>query len=168
MKYNKYLKETVTTSIKFKIKKYIKVCKERGYKDIIYSYKPLDSTFDIYAQKQLEKIPKPVFGKKNKTLVQFINEKMKYPELAFNQNISGTVKLSFIVEKNGKVSHVKVEESVGGGCDQEAIRILKQINWMSGIIDDKAVRSRMQMDITFRLADQESTKYLHNNQNNTM
>jgi len=153
-------------SFKFHIKKYNKAVRERGYDIIDYPLAPVDTGFRIYTLTELEKFPEPVFKYKNQNLANFINQEMEYPEMAYKMNISGTVKVGFVIEKSGNVSHVCIQESVGGGCDQEAIRILKKISWMPGVKNGKAVRARTTMKITFKLNGSDH-KYMPNNQNNS-
>jgi len=157
----------ISLEIRFDIRKYRKACKERGYETIDYN-RPIDTSFKVYPAKYVELIPKPVFDGKEVNLNRFITDQMKYPETAFNQNISGTVKLGYIIEKSGNATHINVLEPVGGGCDQEAIRILKMIKWEPGIKDKKAVRTYMTLDFTFSLAGESDHLYLPNNQNNSM
>ncbi len=156
-----------TLKIKFNINKYRKNCKERGYDQIVYPYQTIDTCFIIYGTACIDQSPTPVFSN-NITLARFITEEMQYPEEAFNRNLSGKVKLSFVVEKSGKVSHIRVASSVGGGCDQEAIRILRLLNWMPGIKNKNAVRTESNLEITFSLENGSDHIYLPNNQNNTL
>jgi protein TonB len=86
-------------------------------------------------------------------LNQYIQSNLNYPEEAFRRSISGTVSLEFVVEKNGLPSNIIVVASVGGGCDQEAIRLLQSIQWMPAIKQDSLVRSKNHLDISFNLGD---------------
>ena len=58
---------------------------------------------------------------------KFIAENLKYPELAYTQNIAGDVELSFIVETSGRISNLEVVNPLGGGCTEEAIHLIKQM-----------------------------------------
>jgi protein TonB len=92
-------------------------------------------------------------------------ENLKYPEEAFRQNISGEVVLSFIVETNGLISHIIPEKPLGGGCTQEAIRIVELLKWMPGIKNNMAVRSKTNMKIIFKLAENQDLRYVPSGQN---
>ena len=155
----------VNYPIKFNIKRYNKQCKKRGYESIDYPYEPVDTTNRVYQKSDLNKSPMVVFDEPGQSLSKFITSNLKYPESAFKQNISGTVKLSFIVEPNGLVSHIMPEEPLGGGCTQEAIRILELLSWMPGIKNNLAVRTMTEMRITFALPDNQDLRYVPSGQN---
>lgn len=145
---------TVDTSafkIDFDIKKYRKLCKDRGYSFIVYPYEPVDTSGVVIWHKKLEFAPYPIFAEKDNNLSKFIAEHLQYPELAIRQNLSGVVKLNFIVEINGRISNMYIEKSLGAGCNEEAIRILRMLKWMPGILHEQAVRTNGSLTITFNL-----------------
>ena len=81
-----------------------------------------------------------------------MGENIKYPEAAKKQGIQGTVYVSFVVEKDGTVSNVKLLKGIGGGCDEESIRIVKGMpKWKPGIQNGKTVRVLFNMPIYFKL-----------------
>jgi TonB family protein len=140
-------------TIDFNIKKYNKHCKQRGYVTTDLPFRPVDSSNFVYEYTGAEKKPYPLFDEKGMTMGAFIARNIKYPESAFRQNLSGKVGLRFVVEPTGRVSNIKVMEPVGGGCTQEAIRLLQMIRWMPGIKNNMAVRTFMNMDIEFKLTE---------------
>jgi len=146
---------TVTSTkhfeIDFNLKKYYRLCKSRGYKLIINPFEPTDTSGKVYWYRNLHSAPYPIFSDKNMTLASFIAGNLEYPEAAIKQNVSGIVKLSFIVETNGKISNILTVNSLGAGCNEEAIRMLYLIKWMPGVYDDKAVRTRTSLSISFNL-----------------
>ncbi len=113
---------------------------------------PRGNSQNIFKFVELEKAPIPIL-KNSMTLHQYIVSNLNYPEEAFSRSISGTVRLEFVVEKNGLASNIIVAESVGGGCDQEAIRLLQGIQWIPAIKRDSLVRSINHLDISFSLGD---------------
>jgi len=137
--------------IDFSIKKYKRLCKTRGYSQILNPYEPVDSSGKIFWYRNLHKAPYPIFADNRQTLSSFIAEHLVYPELAIRQNISGVVTLNFVIETNGRISNLEIQNSVGAGCNEEAIRLLRKIKWMPGLYDDKAVRTRTSMSVTFSL-----------------
>jgi TonB family protein len=151
--------------IKFNIKKYKKHCKKRGFTDIDYPYLPFDSSNTVYSSNDVDKAPKAIFDDPDQYVSKFIMENLKYPEEAFRQNISGEVVLSFIVETNGLISHIIPEKPLGGGCTQEAIRIVELLKWMPGIKNNMAVRSKTNMKIIFKLAENQDLRYVPSGQN---
>ena len=83
---------------------------------------------------------------------RFLNKNLKYPKRAKRMGISGTVFLSFIVDKNGIISDIKVLREVGGGLEEEAIRVLKASpKWNPGLQRGRPVKSRMSIRIAFTL-----------------
>jgi len=140
--------------IKYNIKRYYKICKSRGYKNITYSYQPIDSSNKVYPFIDIDVSPKPIFTSRNYNFSIFIANNLKYPEAAFKQNISGTVKLIFVVEPSGRISNIEVDKTVGGGCTEEAIRVVKLIRWNPGLYKNIAVRTFMCLEITFDIAGQ--------------
>lgn len=138
--------------IKFKIKKYMNFIKSKGPEYFVNPYEPVDSSNSIYRRKDLDQLPKPFFSILDNDFQTFLSNNLEYPEAAFKQNISGTVELRFIIETNGRVSNIQVEKYVGGGCTEEAIRVLKLIKWCPGIKDKLAVRTSMPLQITFDIA----------------
>jgi len=138
--------------IRFKIKKYLKYTKLRGYEYFAYPWKPVDTTNVVYVRKNIDKQPKPQFSAEVLNFPTFLAKNIEYPEAAFKQNVAGTVKLKFVIETSGRVSNILVVNAVGGGCTEEAIRVLKLIKWMPGIKDHYAVRTIMPLEMTFDIA----------------
>jgi TonB family protein len=137
---------------KFDIKKYQNQVKSRGYDQIIYPYTPIDSGYAAFSMLESDVWPKPVYSSKDYNFSNFISNHLTYPEAAFKQNISGTVKLKFVVEPSGRISNILTEQALGGGCTEEAIRVVKLIKWNPGILQNKAVRTWMCLEITFDIA----------------
>lgn len=140
-----------TFSVEFNIKKYNRLCKSRGYKYHLMPFEPVDSSGMVYQYRNLHIAPHPVFTNNSINLAGFIAANLKYPDAAIKQNVSGTVKLGFIVETHGKISNLTVLNSVGAGCNEEAIRLVRLLKWMPGVRDNMAVRTRMSISINFSL-----------------
>ncbi|MCD4773966.1 MAG: energy transducer TonB [Bacteroidales bacterium] len=168
MKFGKFAASREKLLIHFNYKKYNRLCKRRGYNKLKYLYLPIDTCCIVFDKKEINKSPSPIFEKRFYSLDKFINDNIKYPDAAFNQNISGQVILNFIVEPYGQVSHITIEKYLGGGCNEEAIRVLKLLKWNPGLKENKAVRVRMSIKVTFNLPDGSDHRYLPNNQNNTL
>lgn len=83
---------------------------------------------------------------------KFLRKNFKYPRQAKRMGIEGKVLLSFYVDAQGSVSDIKVVRSIGGGCDEEAIRVLKASpRWNPGEQRGKPVKSPMSLFIHFVL-----------------
>lgn len=132
----------------FDPEKYAKICKKRGYTNFKYNaeYK-VDSTQKII--KNPEQIA--IYYKGAYAFEDFIKENLDYPKQAQMANIQGVVNVRFVVEPSGLVTNIGIQRSVGGGCDQEAIRLIELTKWQPAVSNGKWVRSLMVIPIYFRL-----------------
>lgn len=109
-----------------------------------------DSSYQIYELRQLEEASKPYFAD-GSNMANYILKNLEYPEAAKATEVSGTVRLNFVVETDGNVSNITIQNSVGGGCDNEAIRLLQNTHWIPAVKNGKYVRSYNRQDITFSI-----------------
>ena len=94
----------------------------------------------------------PSFPGGEAKLYGYLGNNMKYPPIARDNNIQGRVYVSFVVERNGSITDVKVLRGIGGGCDEEAIRVVKSMpKWSPGKQRGKSVRVRFNLPIVFKL-----------------
>ncbi len=94
----------------------------------------------------------PKFPGGEKARVKYMVENIKYPENARKKGITGTVFVQYVVEKDGSITGVKVLRGIGGGCDEEAMRVIKNMpNWKPGLQRGKPVRTQFNMPISFKL-----------------
>lgn len=85
-------------------------------------------------------------------MYKYLAQNIKYPQLARENNITGKVYVEFVVEKDGSVSNVKVLRDIGGGCGQEAVRVVKTMpKWSPGKQRGKAVRVQYRLPVNFNL-----------------
>lgn len=85
-------------------------------------------------------------------LLNFLGNNIKYPQMAKEAGIEGTVVLSFIVGKKGEIEDVKVLKSLGGGCSAESVRVAKKMpNWTPGKQRGKPVKVKYHLPVKFRL-----------------
>lgn len=95
----------------------------------------------------------PSFPGGDEARIRFLQENIKYPQMARESGIQGTVYVTFVVEKNGAVTDVRVLRGIGGGCDEEAVRVIKAMpKWQPGKQRGKPVRVQFNMPIKFTLA----------------
>lgn len=151
--------------LKYSISKYNTLCKKRGYDNVEYPIKPIDLSGKIYTVQQLDKAPEARIDDKYRNVQDFIMQSMKYPEAATRLSIAGEVELRFVVETSGLPSNIIVLKPVGGGCTEEAIRIVQQIKWIPGITSNKAVRTCYNLKIKFDPADGLENKDIPNQSN---
>ncbi len=96
----------------------------------------------------------PQFVGGDVALYQFLANHIKYPEYALEEGISGKVLTEFVIEKDGSVSNIKVTNGIGGGCDEEAIRVIKLMQglWKPGLENGEPVRVLYHLPIKFTIA----------------
>ncbi|MBK0383047.1 energy transducer TonB [Pedobacter sp. SD-b] len=83
---------------------------------------------------------------------KFLNKNLNYPSMAKDANVTGRVTVSFVVEKNGAITDIKILRGIGAGCDEEAIRVIRKSPlWSAGIQNGRPVRVSYVMPIVFRL-----------------
>lgn len=95
----------------------------------------------------------PSFPGGDEARIRFLQQNIKYPQMARESSIQGTVFVTFVVERDGSVTDVRVLRGIGGGCDEEAIRVIKAMpKWQPGKQRGKPVRVQFNMPIKFTLA----------------
>ncbi|NND94856.1 MAG: energy transducer TonB [Flavobacteriales bacterium] len=94
----------------------------------------------------------PSFPGGEKAMFEYLGKNTKYPTLAKESGIQGMVVLTFVVEKNGEITDVKVLRGIGGGCDEEAIRVVKNMpKWSPGKQRGKPVKVQYNLPYRFIL-----------------
>lgn len=85
-------------------------------------------------------------------LMEYVAKNIKYPQIARETGIQGRVFVGFVVETDGSISNVKLLRGIGGGCDEEAMRVIKSLpKWKPGKQRGKAVRVSYQIPVFFKL-----------------
>jgi TonB family protein len=98
----------------------------------------------------VDEVPQFPGGDEARTL--YIVNSVKYPADALKKGIQGTVYVAFIVEEDGSITNVEVREGIGGGCDEEAMRVISEMpKWIPGKKDGKPVRVQFNIPIKFAL-----------------
>ena len=101
----------------------------------------------------------PQYPGGEKAMMEYVAKNVKYPQEAKDKEIQGRVFVSFVVEKDGSVSTVKVLRGIGGGCDEEAVRVVSSMpKWKPGIKDGKPVRVSYMMPLNFKLTEGQPAK----------
>jgi protein TonB len=94
----------------------------------------------------------PEFPGGEEKLFEYLGKNIKYPSMARENGITGTVYVTFVVEGNGEISDVKKLRGIGGGCDEEAMRVVKAMpSWKAGKQNGKSVRVQYNLPIKFTL-----------------
>ena len=103
----------------------------------------------------------PVFPGGEQAMMKFVAENINYPQEAKDKEIAGRVFVSFVVEKDGSVDEVKVMRGIGGGCDEEVVRVVKAMpKWKPGKQEGKPVRVNYMMPFNFKLDTPQKTNSL--------
>ena len=98
----------------------------------------------------VEEMPEYPGGEKK--LLEYVGKSVKYPQIARESGIQGRVFVNFVIEPDGSVSNVKVLRGIGGGCDEEAMRVIKAMpKWKPGKQRGKAVRVSYTLPVNFKL-----------------
>jgi protein TonB len=87
------------------------------------------------------------------SMAKFLQKNVKYPAAARRMGIEGSVFVSFVVDKEGKISDPQVVKGISAECDKEAIRVVNLMPpWKPGKQNGRAVKSRFVLPIKFKLA----------------
>lgn len=85
-------------------------------------------------------------------LLKYLGTNIKYPAIARENNIQGTVYVTFEIDQSGKVKGAKVLRGIGGGCDEEALRVVMNMpSWKPGKQRGKPVRVQYNLPVRFTL-----------------
>ncbi len=85
-------------------------------------------------------------------MLQFIYKNIKYPNIAKENGVEGTVVISFVVEKDGSITDVRIVREIGGGCGKEAMRVVKMMpKWVPGKQRGRPVRVQFNLPVKFKL-----------------
>ena len=94
----------------------------------------------------------PEFPGGNAALVEYLSTNVEYPAVALENGVQGRVMVSFVVERDGSLSDVRVLRSVDPLLDKEALRVVRSMpKWTPGMMDGSPVRVKYTIPITFRL-----------------
>jgi protein TonB len=137
------------TSFDFEPRKYAKICKERGYITFPYISKADTSGKIVRHPEQF-----PMYPEGNFALKDFIKANLEYPRQAQLGNLQGKVVLRFVVEPSGLMTNIGIKNYVGGGCEEEAIRVLQLIKWYPAKVKDQLVRVEITYPFYFVLNDE--------------
>lgn len=108
-----------------------------------------DSEIDEMIHLQAETMPQFKGGQIE--LIRFIYRNMEYPSVALKQKIQGRVWCSFVVNKDGTISNIQLEQGVYIFLDEEALRVLKMMpNWTPGTINGLPIRVKVYIPIVFK------------------
>lgn len=94
----------------------------------------------------------PIFPGGEEKLFAFLRSNIKYPPVARENGVYGRVGVNFIVDRNGKISDVKILKGIGSGCDEEALRVIRLMpDWIPGKQNGRPVFVSFYLPVDFRL-----------------
>ncbi len=93
----------------------------------------------------VEEMPELIGG------LQALQKEVEYPERALRANIEGRVYVQFIVNEKGEVENPKVVRGIGGGCDEEALRVVKLAKFKPGMQRGRPVRVQYNLPVIFMI-----------------
>ncbi|MFN0048440.1 MAG: energy transducer TonB, partial [Cytophagales bacterium] len=94
----------------------------------------------------------PEFAGGTLAMQKFIASNIKYPRVASQQGLEGRVIVTFVINGQGEVTNAEVVKGIGGGCDEEAIRVIKMLpKWKPGKQNGRPVSVKFTVPIKFAL-----------------
>jgi protein TonB len=94
----------------------------------------------------------PSFPGGDQALLRFLSENLRYPSLALESHIQGLVVVQFIIDEKGRISAPSILRGIGGGCDEEAIRVVQLMPaWKPGKQRNRPVKVRYNLPVRFQL-----------------
>jgi len=92
----------------------------------------------------------------DKAMLEFIYKNIKYPAIARENGVEGTVVIQFVVEKDGSIAQAKILRDIGAQCGGEALRVVnlmneKGLSWVPGKQRGRSVRVQFNLPVKFRL-----------------
>ncbi|MFT5336845.1 MAG: protein TonB [Sphingobacteriales bacterium] len=94
----------------------------------------------------------PEFPGGQSELFRYLGKSIRYPQMAQDAGITGTVFVTFVIDKDGKVKDARVLKGIKGGCDQEALRVVAAMpSWKPGKQRGKSVSVQYNLPIRFTL-----------------
>ena len=128
----------------------VEVTQETEIADVVYEApeEPEEEAEEVFLF--VEQAPTPKGGMKS--FYEYIAKNLEYPATARRMQVEGKVYIQFIINKDGSLTDFQVLKGIGGGCDEEAIRVLKSSpKWEPGKQRGRPVKVKMSLPIVFIL-----------------
>lgn len=93
----------------------------------------------------VEEMPEPMGG------IAGIQDRVRYPSIAQRAGVEGTVYVQFVVTPEGRVEDAAVTRGIGAGCDEEALRVIRETEFTPGMQRGEPVPVRMSLPVRFQL-----------------
>jgi TonB family protein len=83
---------------------------------------------------------------------KFVADNLKYPTIASENGVEGTVVLNFVVEEDGRITNIEIRRDIGNGCGTEAMRLVRAMpKWVPGQHNGRPVRVMYTLPVLFKL-----------------
>jgi periplasmic protein TonB len=97
---------------------------------------------------------KPEFPGGEDAMMEFVTKNIVYPKIASQNGIKGVVYVGFVVEKDGSIDQIKILHGIGGGCDEESVRVVQMMpKWTPGKQNGHPVRAEMSLPVRFQIVE---------------
>ncbi len=119
-----------------------------------YDIDPLEDPLDYADEERIfySHEAMPDFPGGIEAMYAYLARELRYPAMAKNAGISGKVYVQFIVNKEGDVESVKLLRGIGGGCDEEALRVVSAMpRWKPALQNGKPVSVMFNIPLVFSL-----------------
>lgn len=94
----------------------------------------------------------PVFPGGDAAMISYLSKNMVYPHKAREINRSGTVYISFVIDRSGNVINTELIRGIGEGCDEEAMRVVRNMpRWSPGLQNKQPVMVKLVLPVKFSL-----------------
>ena len=104
----------------------------------------------VYNVTEVEQKPNFIGG--DAALFKYLGENIKYPAMARENGIEGTVYVEFIIAKDGSITEANVKRGIGGGCNEEALRVVNSMpKWKPGKQQGNPVKVKYTLPVKFKL-----------------
>jgi len=132
-----------------------KTVKKKGKTSVTFTAsngKVFKQVHGVYNQAEVS----PAFPGGQDALSNYINNNISYSQTAIDNNVSGTIHVSFVVDEKGKVVNPQVidNKNLNDGLNEETIKMFNNMPlWEPGMVKGKKVKTRMELPISFQLED---------------
>ena len=155
-------KNELSAPKKQQIEKFILVDEMREQEELFFPEMETEQPEIIEIEDMAEHVPEPEiknwaevmpsFPGGDQALYAFLRANLRYPPKARDAGIQGAVWIQFVVDKEGKISEIEILRGIGGGCDEESIRVLQAMpTWTPGRQAGRNVAVRYKMPLKYTL-----------------
>lgn len=127
---------------------------EADEETVVEDYVPIEVEEEVVEEAPIFTVVEsmPEFKGGMAELYKYLSNNIKYPVMAKESGIQGKVYVTFVVERDGSITDVRVLRGIGGGCDEEAVRVVQSMpRWTPGKQRGKPVRVQYNLPVRFTL-----------------